>query len=278
MNDKNNIQYNPNVLEELKKIGNSILILKNEIINITSYETFMFCRNKINQKFQLFENCLNNLINSIIYLAEKNRENDYLINKYENEIKNIIFNHKEENNTYLSDKYLTNLNNLRKTINNNNYEKLNIPNLSELKLNYDYGKLNPNDFLDIPPIYINKNNSRNNNNSLISNSNFPNDSKTNLDYSKSVIDNKIIDNNIKNNEAQSNENIIKKNDVSNKSNENKNSINKMDRIQKIVLEVFKNEETLNKFKSKFGEDIANKITSNSIDENLLNELEKEIKN
>ena len=98
MNYNNNKQYNQSALEELKKIGNSILILKNEIINITSYESFMFSRNKINQKFKLFEDCLNNLINSIIYLDEKNKEKDYLINKYENEIKNIIFNNKEDNN------------------------------------------------------------------------------------------------------------------------------------------------------------------------------------
>ena len=296
MNYNNNKQYNPSALEELKKIGNSILILKNEIINITSYESFMFSRNKINQKFKLFEDCLNNLINSIIYLDEKNKEKDYLINKYENEIKNIIFNHKEDNNN--SEKYIKNLNDIRKTINNNNYERINIPNLNELKLNYDYGKLNPNDFLDIPPIYINKNNSRNTNlnqnNSLISNSN---DSKINLDYSKSNKENKLNDNNNnnKNNEIITNENINKKNEINNNTidnknntiknnnnntidNNNNNSLNKMDRIQKIVLEIFKDEETLKKFKSKFGDDIAHKITSNSIDEKFLIEVENEVKN
>ena len=298
MNYNNNKQYNPSALEELKKIGNSILILKNEIINITSYESFMFSRNKINQKFKLFEDCLNNLINSIIYLDEKNKEKDYLINKYENEIKNIIFNHKEDNNN--SEKYIKNLNDIRKTINNNNYERINIPNLNELKLNYDYGKLNPNDFLDIPPIYINKNNSRNTNqnNSLISNSN---DSKINLDYSKSNTENKLNDNinnnnNNKNNEIITNENINKKNEINNNTidnknntinnnnnntidnNNNNNSLNKMDRIQKIVLEIFKDEETLKKFKSKFGDDIAHKITSNSIDEKFLIEVENEVKN
>ena len=296
MNYNNNKQYNPSALEELKKIGNSILILKNEIINITSYESFMFSRNKINQKFKLFEDCLNNLINSIIYLDEKNKEKDYLINKYENEIKNIIFNHKEDNNN--SEKYIKNLNDIRKTINNNNYERINIPNLNELKLNYDYGKLNPNDFLDIPPIYINKNNSRNTNqnNSLISNSN---DSKINLDYSKSNTENKLndninnnINNNNKNNEIITNENINKKNEINNNTIDNKNntinnnnntidnnnnSLNKMDRIQKIVLEIFKDEETLKKFKAKFGDDIAHKITSNSIDEKFLIEVENEVK-
>ena len=302
MNYNNNKQYNPSALEELKKIGNSILILKNEIINITSYESFMFSRNKINQKFKLFEDCLNNLINSIIYLDEKNKEKDYLINKYENEIKNIIFNHKEDNNN--SEKYIKNLNDIRKTINNNNYERINIPNLNELKLNYDYGKLNPNDFLDIPPIYINKNNSRNTNlnqnNSLISS----NDSKINLDYSKSNTENKLndnnnynINNNNKNNEIITNENINKKNEINNNTfnninnnntnnnnnnndnnNINNNSLNKMDRIQKIVLEIFKDEETLKKFKSKFGDDIAHKITSNSIDEKFLIEVENEVKN
>ena len=300
MNYNNNKQYNPSALEELKKIGNSILILKNEIINITSYESFMFSRNKINQKFKLFEDCLNNLINSIIYLDEKNKEKDYLINKYENEIKNIIFNHKEDNNN--SEKYIKNLNDIRKTINNNNYERINIPNLNELKLNYDYGKLNPNDFLDIPPIYINKNNSRNTNlnqnNSLISS----NDSKINLDYSKSNTENKLndnnnnnINNNNKNNEIITNENINKKNEINNNTidnknntinnnnnntidNNNNNSLNKMDRIQKIVLEIFKDEETLKKFKSKFGDDIAHKITSNSIDEKFLIEVENEVKN
>ena len=297
MNYNNNKQYNPSALEDLKKIGNSILILKNEIINITSYESFMFSRNKINQKFKLFEDCLNNLINSIIYLDEKNKEKDYLINKYENEIKNIIFNHKEDNNN--SEKYIKNLNDIRKTINNNNYERINIPNLNELKLNYDYGKLNPNDFLDIPPIYINKNNSRNTNqnNSLISNSN---DSKINLDYSKSNTENKLNDNNNnnnnKNNEIITNENINKKNEINNNTidnknntinnnnnntidnNNNNNSLNKMDRIQKIVLEIFKDEETLKKFKAKFGDDIAHKITSNSIDEKFLIEVENEVKN
>jgi hypothetical protein len=291
MNYNNNKQYNPSALEDLKKIGNSILILKNEIINITSYESFMFSRNKINQKFKLFEDCLNNLINSIIYLDEKNKEKDYLINKYENEIKNIIFNHKEDNNN--SEKYIKNLNDIRKTINNNNYERINIPNLNELKLNYDYGKLNPNDFLDIPPIYINKNNSRNTNlnqnNSLISNSN---DSKINLDYSKSNTENKLNDNNNnnknKNNEIITNENTNKKNEINNNTinnnnniiidNNNNNSLNKMDRIQKIVLEIFKDEETLKKFKSKFGDDIAHKITSNSIDEKFLIEVENEVKN
>ena len=291
MNYNNNKQYNPSALEDLKKIGNSILILKNEIINITSYESFMFSRNKINQKFKLFEDCLNNLINSIIYLDEKNKEKDYLINKYENEIKNIIFNHKEDNN---SEKYIKNLNDIRKTINNNNYERINIPNLNELKLNYDYGKLNPNDFLDIPPIYINKNNSRNTNqnNSLISNSN---DSKINLDYSKSNTENKLNDNinNNNNNEIITNENINKKNEINNNTIDNKNntinnnnntidnnnnSLNKMDRIQKIVLEIFKDEETLKKFKAKFGDDIAHKITSNSIDEKFLIEVENEVKN
>ena len=281
--NNNNKQYNPSALEELKKIGNSILILKNEIINITSYESFMFSRNKINQKFKLFEDCLNNLINSIIYLDEKNKEKDYLINKYENEIKNIIFNHKEDNNN--SEKYIKNLNDIRKTINNNNYERINIPNLNELKLNYDYGKLNPNDFLDIPPIYINKNNSRNTNqnNSLISNSN---DSKINLDYSKSNTENKLNDNinninnnNNKNNEIVTNENINKKNEINNNTiDNNNNSLNKMDRIQKIVLEIFKDEETLKKFKAKFGDDIAHKITSNSIDEKFLIEVENEVKN
>ena len=299
MNYNNNKQYNSSALEELKKIGNSILVLKNEIINITSYESFMFNRNKINQKFKLFEDCLNKLINSIIYLDEKNKEKDYLINKYENEIKNIIFNHKEDNNN--SEKYIKNLNDIRKTINNNNYERINIPNLNELKLNYDYGKLNPNDFLDIPPIYINKNNSRNTNqnNSLISNSN---DSKINLDYSKSNTENKLNDNinninnnNNKNNEIITNENINKKNEINNNTtidnknnainnnnntidNNNNNSLNKMDRIQKIVLEIFKDEETLKKFKAKFGDDIAHKITSNSIDEKFLIEVENEVKN
>lgn len=51
---------------------------------------------------------------------------------------------------------------------------------------------------------------------------------------------------------------------------------KQKRIQKIIMEVFKDENTLNKLKEKFGDDLETKLTKTDLNDSFINQLEQEL--
>ena len=62
-----------------------------------------------------------------------------------------------------------------------------------------------------------------------------------------------------------------------KSKKNKLMKNKINRVQKIIQESFKDENTLKKLKEKLGSDFIEKITNEKVTEEFLNEVENKIK-
>ena len=68
------IENKEDCIEKLKQTGNAISSLKNEILQITDYESFMLARNKFSNYFDQFNSSLKELLDSIIFINEKNKE------------------------------------------------------------------------------------------------------------------------------------------------------------------------------------------------------------
>ena len=61
------IENKEDCIEKLKQTGNAISSLKNEILQITDYESFMLARNKFSNYFDQFNSSLKELLDSILY-------------------------------------------------------------------------------------------------------------------------------------------------------------------------------------------------------------------
>ena len=92
------IENKEDCIEKLKQTGNAISSLKNEILQITDYESFMLARNKFSNYFDQFNSSLKELLDSTIFINEKNKEYLETIQRYENELKGNIQNNITENN------------------------------------------------------------------------------------------------------------------------------------------------------------------------------------
>ena len=94
------IENKEDCIEKLKQTGNAISSLKNEILQITDYESFMLLRNKFSNYFEQFNSSLKELLDSIIFINEKNKEYQETIQRYENELKDNIKNTVETENNF----------------------------------------------------------------------------------------------------------------------------------------------------------------------------------
>ena len=235
------IENKEDCIEKLKQTGNAISSLKNEILQITDYESFMLARNKFSNYFDQFNSSLKELLDSIIFINEKNKEYLETIQRYENELKGNIQNNITENNLNKleiinSNKRIDSLtNNDRYTYTKQNEEiskKINSNNLNQIKLHYNYDLLDPNDYLGYPPFEpkrkVNISNINNNNNNIINNIDVSGNNVSNVNISNNNISlNKetLISNNSKN----INENPNEKEDDEIKNNESQNLLSSISR-------------------------------------------------
>ena len=152
------IENKEDCIEKLKQTGNAISSLKNEILQITDYESFMLLRNKFSNYFEQFNSSLKELLDSIIFINEKNKEYQETIQRYENELKDNIKNTVETENNFNE----LNLNKRMDSLSNNDRyaytkqneeitKKLNKNNINNIQLHYNYDLLDPNDYLGYPP-------------------------------------------------------------------------------------------------------------------------------
>ena len=68
------------------------------------------------------------------------------------------------------------------------------------------------------------------------------------------------------------------NDIKEEEPKEKKEESKVERVQKIVLAAYQNEELLNRLKLKFGDNFDQAITSSEISDELLTKIEEEIAN
>ena len=146
------IENKEDCIEKLKQTGNAISSLKNEILQITDYESFMLARNKFSNYFDQFNSSLKELLDSIIFINEKNKEYQETIQRYENELKGNIKNTVETENNINE----LNINKRMDSLSNNDRyaytkqneeitKKLNKNNFNNIQLHYNYDLLDPND-------------------------------------------------------------------------------------------------------------------------------------
>ena len=221
------IENKEDCIEKLKQTGNALSSLKNEILQITDYESFMLLRNKFSNYFEQFNSSLKELLDSIIFINEKNKEYQETIQRYENELKGNIKNTVETENNINE----LNINKRMDSLSNNDRyaytkqneeitKKLNKNNFNNIQLHYNYDLLDPNDYLGYPPFEPKRKNNYNN----ISNMN------KNNNNSKIIIEKEDESQNLLSSISKNNNSTyIVPNDMNmsllNKINENNNNIN-----------------------------------------------------
>ena len=220
------IENKEDCIEKLKQTGNALSSLKNEILQITDYESFMLLRNKFSNYFEQFNSSLKELLDSIIFINEKNKEYQETIQRYENELKGNIKNTVETENNINE----LNINKRMDSLSNNDRyaytkqneeitKKLNKNNFNNIQLHYNYDLLDPNDYLGYPPFEP----KRKNNYNIISNN-------TKINNSKNITEKEDESQNLLSSISKNNNSTyIVPNDMNmsllNKINENNNNIN-----------------------------------------------------
>ena len=240
--------------EKLKMIinDNTLLIHKNKEINIEM--------NSKNQKIIEQEEYINKLI-EIIKNNEINNKNDIMIktsktnkDKYKNMLKSAdtsIENMKK--NTFNNFNYMMKKNN---SVNLKKIQNNNIPNLNDIKEfkitneNFEKNKVQINNI-------INSNNNKNSSTIVKNNINSINTGKYVFNYDLS--------------QDEPNNNIDK--------NDNYNSINiknRMEKVEKIISIIYKNNNLYLNLKNKYGNDFESKILNENINSELLDQILKDI--
>ena len=310
-NLSSNIETSLNQLESIRSMLFNTIQSFEDFINIRSdldkilydYETNVFM---INKKVKEFFNYYNSLNENINYLNELKNKNDNMILFQNNKIGELVFNNDLQNsqiNYYKKqiiekDSFIFDLKKriiqLEKetkgkdgfTIQYDNYNEITLP--ERIKKNYsDNNNNEENNLLE----NIDSNSNKNELNPNKKNNEYNFDYTHDLDIDKNTINNNI-DNNIpiNNNNNENEQTLLKSSNKSTLLKSPNKSINESTfsreskknprmQLKDIIIKVCKlSSNDMEKIENKYGKDIFNKLSTGEIEENILNDLEIDINN
>lgn len=126
-------------IHQMSNLVNSIVQIKSQILSISSFDSFMRYREEFIKQVLNFENCFKSLIDSIVYINEKNLEYARIIKYYEGKLKSPRLIQSYSIDDYnLLDKNLNRINSVTALSFSTNHK--NFPNLQNLSSGNSYSR------------------------------------------------------------------------------------------------------------------------------------------